>query len=127
MLALTSWTKTIYTYMYIYCIYIAYIYIYNYVFIYYFNQGLKKPQSHVGNLGNYTWDKESCLQEMSACNASKSLNYSDMARRFNLRNKQGNFYKYSSGPPEHLRSYLYPGMRSSLGKHFIFSQQYKKW
>ena len=61
---------------------------------YYFNQGLKKLQSHVGNLCNYNWGKESCLQEMSACKASKSLNYSDMARRFHLRNKQGNLDKY---------------------------------
>ena len=37
-----------------------------------------------------------------------------MARRFNLRNKKGNFYKYSLGTLENLRSYLYPGMRSYL-------------
>ena len=58
------------------------IYIYIYIYIYYFNQGLKKLQNLVGNLCNYILDKESCLQEMSVCNASKSLNYSNMARYF---------------------------------------------
>ena len=85
------------------------------IYIYNFNQCLKKPQSHFGNLSNYTWDKESYLQEMSVSNASKSLNYRDIARRFNLRNKQGNFYKYSSGTPKNLRSYLHPSMKNSVG------------
>ena len=80
-IALTSWTKAIYI--------------------------EREPQSHVGNLCNYTWDKGSCSQGMSASKMSKGLNYNNMAKRFNLKNKQGNFYKYYSGTPEHLRSNLH--------------------
>ena len=53
------------------------MYVYIYIYIHYFYLALKKPQSHVANLDNYnyTWEKESCLQEMSVCNASKSFKF----------------------------------------------------
>ena len=54
--------------------------------------GLRKPHTHVGNLSNYTWDKEISIVEVS-CSSFSTLNYNDMARRFNLQNKKGNFFK----------------------------------
>ena len=54
--------------------------------------GLRKPHTHVGNLSNYTWDKEKCIKEVSWSSFS-ILNYNNMARRFNQRNKKGNFFK----------------------------------
>ena len=101
-----------------------FIYLLICLLIYYFIRVSKTTESRWEPLQLYL-EQRKLSSRNSAYNASKNLSYSDMARRFNLRNKKGNFYKYSLGTLENLRSYLYPGMRSSFGKHFIFSQQYK--
>ena len=52
-------------------------------------KGLKKPRRHLGNSDNYTWDKEACLQEVSSYTNGHSINFAELARKYNLKNGKG--------------------------------------
>ena len=52
--------------------------------------GMKRAHNHVGNLKSYSWDKNNCIEEVERYPADYNINYSDLARRFDLKNKNGN-------------------------------------
>ena len=56
--------------------------------IYFVLYCLKKGKTHVGKLETYVWDKESCIGASTCC-AKDPINYNDLAKRFNLQNKNG--------------------------------------
>ena len=60
---------------------------------------MKRARSHVGNLQSCYWDKDSCTEEFERYPADHNINYSDLARRFDLKNKMVAksyiLYKYS--------------------------------
>ena len=56
--------------------------------IYFVLYCLKEGKTHVGKLETYVWDKESCIGASTCC-AKDPINYNDLAKRFNLRNKNG--------------------------------------
>ena len=51
---------------------------------------MKRAHNHVGNLKSYSWDKDSCIEEVERSPADHNITYSDLARRFDLKNKNGN-------------------------------------
>jgi hypothetical protein len=53
------------------------------------NSGFKKPKKHHGKLENYHFDKESFLHEIKE-NKSENVNWSSMAKQYDVRNKNGN-------------------------------------
>ena len=46
-------------------------------------------RSHTGNISNYLWEKENCLNELENMDDSEIINFSNLAVRFNLRNVSG--------------------------------------
>ena len=48
-----------------------------------------KEKSHVGKLETYVWDKENYISQVSTYCAKVLVNYSDLTKRFNWRNKNG--------------------------------------
>ena len=42
-----------------------------------------------GNISNYLWEKENCLNELENMDDSEIINFSNLAVRFNLRNVSG--------------------------------------
>ena len=52
-------------------------------------QGIKRKRDHVGIKTNYTWSQQECLQEIGNYEEGQQINYSDLARRYNLKNKAG--------------------------------------
>ena len=50
---------------------------------------MKSAHNHVGDLQNYTWDKDNCIEEVERYPAYYNIDYSDLARRFDLKNKNG--------------------------------------
>ena len=57
-----------------------------------FFQGVKRRHDHIGNKENYTWSKEECLEEVSKYEVGDIINYSDLARRYQLKNKNGSAF-----------------------------------
>ena len=51
---------------------------------------MKRARNHVGKLQVYFWDKDNCIGEVERYPANYNINYSDLARRFDLKNKNGN-------------------------------------
>ena len=52
-------------------------------------QGLKRKRNHAGILDNYTWNKETCIEEINSYPDNHPINFSDLARRHNLKNNRG--------------------------------------
>ena len=54
-----------------------------------FVYGKKRKHNHVGNISSYTWQKEACLKKLDEKNDSEKINFSEMAREFELLNENG--------------------------------------
>ena len=54
--------------------------------------GQKRPKNHVGIPKNYTWKKEACIKFVNHTTDFSTLNYSELARIYQLRNNKGNFF-----------------------------------
>ena len=52
-------------------------------------KGGKRKRSHIGNISNYLWEKQNCLNELENMDDSKIITFSNLAIRFNLRNVSG--------------------------------------
>lgn len=52
-------------------------------------KGLKRKRDHVGETSKYTWKKEECLAEIKDYQENDIINYTDLARRFEVRNEKG--------------------------------------
>ena len=46
--------------------------------------------NHVRNMQSYSQDKDNCIEAVERYPADHNINYSDLARRFDLKNKNGN-------------------------------------
>lgn len=51
--------------------------------------GSKRKLDHIGNLVNYVWDEEDCLKEIKKLPNGSRINFTDLARRYNLLHKDG--------------------------------------
>ena len=49
-------------------------------------KGEKRKRSHIGNISNYLWEKENCLNKLQNMDDSEIINLSNLAVKFNLRN-----------------------------------------
>ena len=52
-------------------------------------KGEKRKRSHIGNISNYLWEKENCLNELENMDDSEIINFSNLTVRFKLRNVSG--------------------------------------
>ena len=50
-------------------------------------QGTKRKRDHVGDLNSYTWNKEECLQEVYQYNEKDNINYTAIAKKYEVKNK----------------------------------------
>ena len=48
-----------------------------------------KVKDHVGNLESFTWDSEACVASVNSLPDDATLNYSALARQFNVLNANG--------------------------------------
>ena len=53
------------------------------------SSGKKKIKDHVGNKYG-EWDAEQCLQEVKSYEAGKSINFTHLARKYNIKDNNGN-------------------------------------
>ena len=51
---------------------------------------MKRPHDNVGCIDRYTWQSEECLCEVSGMADGAKINYSGLARKYNLKNSKGN-------------------------------------
>ena len=51
--------------------------------------GLKRPHNHIGYLHNYKWESNDCLLEVKGYIDGQIINYTELARKFNLTHKDG--------------------------------------
>ena len=51
--------------------------------------GCKKNRDHIGRRSNYIWNKEMCIKEMEIYSDDHQINYSALARQFDLKNVIG--------------------------------------
>lgn len=56
-------------------------------------KGVKRKLDHVGKYDSYTCDFEDCCNEVNNYSDDHIINYSDLARKFNLKNSFGNLPK----------------------------------
>ena len=52
--------------------------------------GLKRKKDHVGNISNYTFDQENCINEIDSYDNDHNINFSGLASRHHLKNSHGN-------------------------------------
>ena len=57
------------------------------------NRAPKKPKNHTGKLENVSWDKETLIAEVEAYGSDEEVNWSALARRYNVRNMNGEIAK----------------------------------
>ena len=48
--------------------------------------GMKRKRDHIGNIGTYVWSENECYEEVCNYQAGQCINYSELARRYNLLN-----------------------------------------
>ena len=75
-------------------------------------QGIKRKRDHVGIKANYTQSQQECLQEIGNYEEGQQINYFDLARRYNLKNKAGTCKCYLNVNNFHGGTF----MRSSIQK-----------
>ena len=61
-------------------------------YIFFFFQGSKHKKDHIGNVNSYTWDKEECIKELDNLPQGTKLNFSALAKSFNLVNSKGKLF-----------------------------------
>ena len=49
----------------------------------------QRPKNHVGNTKRFTWEKERCIEELDCASNDTKLNYSDLARKYELKDEKG--------------------------------------
>ena len=50
---------------------------------------MKRKKDHIGNKSQYSWDKTACIAELNSTSPNTKLNYSSLAKKFNLLNNKG--------------------------------------
>ena len=50
---------------------------------------MKRKKDHIGNKSQYSWDKTACIAELNSTLPNTKLNYSSLAKKFNLLNNKG--------------------------------------
>lgn len=65
-------------------------------------QGIKRPRDHIGDKTKYAWNKEKCIETVSSYPDDHEMNYSDLARQFELKNVKGYFTFNSSSSVGHI-------------------------
>lgn len=53
----------------------------------------KKPKTHTGRLDNVTWDEEALISEVKAKHSGEVINWSALARKYNVKDKNGDAAK----------------------------------
>ena len=48
--------------------------------------GGKRKKDHLGDLSDFNFDKENCIHEVNSYNENDEINFSALARKYNLRN-----------------------------------------
>lgn len=51
--------------------------------------GRKRPHDNVGKRENYSFDKEKCLKDVKPLKENDPINFSEVARKYNLKNGKG--------------------------------------
>ena len=49
---------------------------------------MKRKKDHIGNKSQYSWDKAVCIAELNSTSPNTKLNYSSLAKKFNLLNNK---------------------------------------
>ena len=52
-------------------------------------KGMKRKKDHISNKSKYLWDKAACIAELNSTSPNTKLNYSSLAKKFNLLNNKG--------------------------------------
>ena len=52
-------------------------------------KGIKRKRDHIGRKTNYTWNKDICIKEVQSYPDDHEINYSALARQFDLKNING--------------------------------------
>ena len=60
-----------------------------------FNKCLKRKHDHIGIKTKYIWFTDDSLQEVSSYKHGLRINYSDLVRRYQLKNEKGLFHFFS--------------------------------
>ena len=55
--------------------------------------GKRKPKNHCGSFENMTWDKEGLKAEIESYLDDKQINWSELARQFNVKDSKGEITK----------------------------------
>ena len=53
------------------------------------HQGYKLNHNHTGNITSYSWKKNECLQDLQNRQDSEKLNFTELAKKYNLRDQSG--------------------------------------
>ena len=51
--------------------------------------GSKRKKDHVGDISKFNFDKENCIHEVNSYNENDEINFSALARKYNLKNSNG--------------------------------------
>ena len=51
--------------------------------------GTKLKHKHTGNITSYSWEKDDCLQDLQNRQDSEKLNFTELAKKYNLRDQSG--------------------------------------
>ena len=50
---------------------------------------MTRKEDHIDNKSQYSWDKAACIAELNSTSPNTKLNYSSLAKKFNLLNNKG--------------------------------------
>ena len=56
-------------------------------------QGIKRKKNHTGSLDKVTWDKQGLLNEVKCFPDGQQVNWSSLARKYNITNRKGEIAK----------------------------------
>ena len=51
--------------------------------------GSKRKKDHVGDISKFNFDEESCIHEVNSYNENDEINFSALARKYNLKSSNG--------------------------------------
>ena len=52
-------------------------------------KGTKLKHEHTGSIKSYSWEKDDCLQDLQNRQDSEKLNFTELAKKYNLRDQSG--------------------------------------